>query len=86
MEFKVRLQVMLKHGVLDSQGETVRHALHTLGFGSVTKVAMGKSIELVLTAPDKAAAEKQVRDMAEKLLVNPVVEEYHYTIEAGVPA
>ncbi|MHB2018253.1 MAG: phosphoribosylformylglycinamidine synthase subunit PurS [Candidatus Xenobia bacterium] len=85
MQYKVRLRVMLKSGVLDSQGETVRHALHTLGYSEVSKVAMGKLIELTLSAPDVKSADRQVREMAQKLLVNPVVEEYEFEISDGVP-
>ena len=83
-QYQVRLRVMLKNGVLDSQGETVRHALHSLGYAQVSKVAMGKQIELTLTAADQKAADRQVREMAEKLLVNPVIEDYEFEVSDGV--
>lgn len=67
---------MLKDGVLDPQGEAVRHALGTLGFGGVKGVRQGKVIELELTATDKTAAEVEVKAMCEKLLANTVIEKY----------
>lgn len=71
---------MLKDGVLDPQGEAVRHALGNLGFEGVSGVRQGKVIELDLDATDAAAAEAQVRDMCEKLLANTVIESYRVEI------
>ena len=76
---KARVHVMLKDGVLDPQGEAVRHALGTLGFQGVQGVRQGKVIELDLAASDRKAAEAEVRAMCEKLLANTVIEKY--TIE-----
>lgn len=73
---KARVTVMLKDGVLDPQGEAVRHALGTLGFSGVAGVRQGKVIELDLVAGDRAAAEAEVRAMCEKLLANTVIEKY----------
>ena len=73
---KARVHVMLKDGVLDPQGEAVRHALGTLGFAGVQGVRQGKVIELDLTATDKASAESEVNAMCEKLLANTVIEKY----------
>lgn len=73
---KARVHVMLKDGVLDPQGEAVRHALATLGFGDVQAVRQGKVIELDLAATDRASAETEVKAMCEKLLANTVIEKY----------
>jgi len=73
---KARVTVMLKSGVLDVQGEAVRHALGTLGFAGVNGVRQGKVIELDLAETDKAAAESAVKAMCEKLLSNTVIESY----------
>ncbi|GAB4384757.1 MAG: phosphoribosylformylglycinamidine synthase subunit PurS [Albidovulum sp.] len=67
---------MLKDGVLDPQGEAVRHALATLGFGGVERVRQGKVLELDLETTDRAAAEREVAQMCEKLLANTVIEKY----------
>ena len=73
---KARVQVMLKTGVLDPQGEAVRHALGSLGFEGVEGVRQGKVIELDLAETDRARAEQEVRAMCEKLLANTVIERY----------
>jgi phosphoribosylformylglycinamidine synthase PurS subunit len=73
---KARVHVTLKRGVLDPEGEAVRHALGSLGFGGVDGVRMGKLIEIELVDTDAAAAEARVRQMCEKLLANTVIEDY----------
>jgi len=77
---KARVTVMLKNGVLDPQGEAVRHALGTLGFAGVNGVRQGKVIELDLASTDKAQAEADVKAMCEKLLANTVIESYRVEI------
>ena len=77
---KARVTVMLKAGVLDVQGEAVRFALVTLGFGGVDGVRQGKLIELDLAETDRAAAEAAVKAMCEKLLANTVIEGYKVEI------
>lgn len=77
---KARVTVMLKNGVLDPQGEAVRHALGTLGFAGVNGVRQGKVIELDLAETDKAKAEADVKAMCEKLLANTVIESYRVEI------
>ena len=76
---KARVTVMLKSGVLDPQGEAVRHALGSLGFQGVNGVRQGKVIELDLATTDSATAEAEVKAMCDKLLANTVIE--NYTIE-----
>ena len=73
---KARVTVMLKTGVLDPQGEAVRHALGSLGFQGVEGVRQGKVIELDLAETDRAKAEADVKAMCEKLLANTVIESY----------
>ena len=70
---KARVHVMLKNGVLDPQGEAVRHALGALGFEGVHGVRQGKVIELDLA---DGATEADVGEMCEKLLANTVIESY----------
>lgn len=78
---RARVLVTLKPGVLDPQGEAVRHALGALGFAGVEAVRQGKLIELDLAQTDRAAAESEVRAMCERLLANTVIEAY--SVEIG---
>lgn len=80
IRMKVRVDVMLKSGVLDPQGEAVRHALGNLGFDGVAGVRQGKVIELDLDETDAAKAEARVTEMCEKLLANTVIESYAITL------
>ena len=68
---KARVHVMLKEGVLDPQGEAVRHALGSLGFDGVEGVRQGKVIELDLA---DGTSEARIGEMCEKLLANTVIE------------
>ena len=70
---KARVHVMLKNGVLDPQGEAVRHALGSLGFEGVSGVRQGKVIELDLA---DVTSEATITQMCEKLLANTVIESY----------
>ncbi|MEM9970589.1 MAG: phosphoribosylformylglycinamidine synthase subunit PurS [Pseudomonadota bacterium] len=73
---KARVHVMLKTGVLDPQGEAVRHALGTLGFEGVESVRQGKVIEIELADGEPDAARESVTKMCEALLANTVIERY----------
>jgi len=77
---KVRVDVMLKEGVLDPQGKAIGHALETLGFKGVDAVRAGKVIEFDVaeTNPDKA--KETAKSMAEKLLANLVIEDYRVSL------
>ncbi|KNG92801.1 phosphoribosylformylglycinamidine synthase subunit PurS [Pseudaestuariivita atlantica] len=79
---KARVHVMLKDGVLDPQGEAVRHALGAMGFGGVGGVRQGKVIELDLDAADEATARAEVEKMCEGLLANTVIERYEIEVSA----
>ncbi|SOH93724.1 phosphoribosylformylglycinamidine synthase [Monaibacterium marinum] len=76
---KVRVDITLKPGVLDPQGEAVRHALGALGFEGVNGVRQGKVIVLDLATDDEQAALAQASQMAEKLLANQVIENFTVT-------
>jgi phosphoribosylformylglycinamidine synthase len=70
---KARVHVMLKNGVLDPQGDAVRHALGAMGFDGVNSVRQGKVIELDLA---DGTSEADVNAMCDKLLANTVIESY----------
>jgi len=77
---KVRVDITLKTGVLDPQGEAVRHALGALGFDGVNGVRQGKVIVLDLATDDAELATTQAGQMAEKLLANQVIENFTVTV------
>lgn len=70
------VEVMLKPEILDSQGQAVARALPRLGFSGVAGVRQGKRFEIELTGPADEAAVERVREMAETLLANPVIETF----------
>ena len=74
---KARVHVMLKAGVLDPQGEAVRHALGAMGFSGVEGVRQGKVIDLDLA---EGTTREQVAEMCEKLLASTVIESYEIEI------
>ncbi|RUS46550.1 phosphoribosylformylglycinamidine synthase subunit PurS [Cohnella sp. AR92] len=78
---KATVYVTIKENVLDPQGNAVQGSLQTLGFNEVSKVRIGKYLELQLDTTDRAEAEKQVKAMCEKLLANTVVEDYRFELE-----
>ncbi|HEX8996821.1 MAG TPA: phosphoribosylformylglycinamidine synthase subunit PurS [Ktedonobacterales bacterium] len=75
-----RIHVTLKPVVLDPQGDAVLHGLQQLGFESVAGVRVGKYLEVTLGAADQTAAEDAVRQMCDKLLANPVIERYDFSV------
>ncbi len=76
MRFNARVEVGHQPGILDPQGATVQRALPALGYDNVSEVQIGKSIRLVIDAADEATARRQVEEMCEHLLANPVIETY----------
>jgi len=78
---RVTIFVSLKEGVLDPQGKAIERSLHSLGYEGVQDVRMGKYLELHLDAPSRKAAEDRIREMCDKLLANPVIEDYRFEIE-----
>ncbi len=79
---KAKVEVFLKPGVLDVQGKAIEGALHGLGFGEVSGVRVGKTIEFDLPAGDAAAATADVKKMCERLLANTVIEGYRVEVGA----
>lgn len=78
---KVKVYVTLKPTLLDAQGRVVQNALNNLGYDGVDQVRIGKYIEMTVTSPE-ATLERDIRDMCERLLANPVIEEYRFEVVA----
>jgi len=82
MTFRVHVRVMPRRGLLDPQGQAVEHALKALNFEQTDNVHVGKAIEFDLDAPNAEAARDEARAMCQKLLANPVTEDFEIQIEA----
>ncbi|MBE3573405.1 MAG: phosphoribosylformylglycinamidine synthase subunit PurS [Moorella humiferrea] len=76
-----KIYVTLKPGVLDPQGEAVMGGLKAMGYEGVTAVRVGKYLEVQLDMEDRQEAGRQVEEMCRRLLANPVIEQYRYTLE-----
>ncbi len=77
---KVKVYITLKKGVLDPQGKAVMGALSALEFNEVTDVRVGKFMELEVEGASEADVRDRVRQMCEKLLSNPVIEDFKVEI------
>ncbi|MEX1023022.1 MAG: phosphoribosylformylglycinamidine synthase subunit PurS [Dehalococcoidia bacterium] len=78
--YLAHVNVMLRPLINDPQGLAVRDGLHSLGFDGVAGVRVGKRIDITLDAASTAEAQTAVRAMCEKLLANPVIEDYELEV------
>ena len=78
---EAEIYVKLKKTVADPQGLTVKHALESLGYTNIDEARMGKLISISLDTDNKQEAEKQLTEMCQKLLANPVIEDFHFVIK-----
>ena len=82
--YRIAVHITPRRGILDPQGKAVADALHTLGFGALREVHVGRYIVLELDGADQRSAEQSARDMCERLLANPVTEDFEIaTVEAA---
>lgn len=84
--FTANITVTLRRAILDVQGKAVEHALHSLHMPALGNVRIGKHIELTVTAIDEAAAAASVNEACEKLLTNPVMEDFQFTLQERATA
>ncbi|HJU74674.1 MAG TPA: phosphoribosylformylglycinamidine synthase subunit PurS [Gemmatimonadaceae bacterium] len=75
-QYRVAIHIVPRRGILDPQGKAVADALHALGFSVVTDVHVGKHIVIELDAESPEKAEHAARSMCDRLLANPVTEDY----------
>ena len=80
--WKAQVIVTPKQNVANPQGETIRKALANLGFAGVEQVRTGKHFEIGLAAMNEEKANQLVEQMSHKLLSNPVIEDFTFTLEA----
>jgi phosphoribosylformylglycinamidine synthase len=77
---KARVIVTLKSGILDPQGKAIEGALKSLGVTGVASVRQGKVFDIELAGADRQRAEAALKDAAEKLLANMVIENYRIEV------
>jgi len=80
--FKAKIFVNLKESVLDPKGKAVELTLHNLGYKTINDVRISKYIELTVNEVNEQNATKSVNDICDKVLANPNVESYKFTIES----
>ena len=80
MTFDVLVEVSLRPGIADPQGSTIERALPTLGFAGIEGVRVGKAIRFSIEAADADTAHKQVDDLCQRFLTNPVIEDATITV------
>jgi phosphoribosylformylglycinamidine synthase subunit PurS len=79
--YRANIHITLRTSILDPQGKAVLHALGSLGMDSIRDVRIGKYIELAIECGSKADAARLAEEACRKLLANPVMEDYTFTIE-----
>ncbi len=78
---KVRINIMLKNGVLDTQGKAIENSLvKNLGFNQISNVRQGKVIELEISKDEENNINEIVDNICDKLLVNQVIENYNFEV------
>jgi phosphoribosylformylglycinamidine synthase len=74
--YRIAVHIVPRRGILDPQGKAVADALHTLGFAGVRDARIGRHVVLEVDAADRSAADGAARDMCQRLLANPVTEDF----------
>ncbi len=77
---QVKVVVTLKPSLLDAQGRVVQDALHSMGYANVANVRIGKYMELELAENTGGDVETEIREMCDRLLSNPVIENYAFEV------
>ena len=75
-KYTAKIEVIFKAGVLDPQGETIKNALLNLNYKNIEKVSTGKLFRVDLNAKSIAEAKSTVKELTDKLLANPVIEDF----------
>ena len=84
--FLAKIRITLKPTVNDPQGQTILGGLTSLGFQSVDSVRAGKYLEVRISSGERERVEKDIQRMCDKLLANPIIEDYHYELEEIPPS
>lgn len=79
--FRAKIHVVLKRTILDPQGTAVQKALGSMGYDEVEDVRLGKYLEVRLQGQNQGDVEEKVQEMCQRLLANPVIEDFTFEIE-----
>lgn len=79
--YKAIITITLRPSILDPEGKTIEHSLHQLGYENVHNVRIGKHIELQVDAETEKKARETVENICSKLLANPVMEDYTFSLQ-----
>ena len=83
MKFVAEIDVMPLKALLDPQGRAVTGVLKTMGLGELENVRVGKHITVEVEAATEETAKQKVEEACKKLLANPIMESFHYTLKAN---
>jgi len=79
--YQARVLVRLRPSVLDPAGEATRGAAERLGVEGISKLRIGKAVELELDAPDAEEARRRLEMLSDRLLANPVIEDWSLELQ-----
>ncbi len=79
--YRTKVMVTLRKSILDPQGKAVEQGIHSLGYPAVQNVRIGKFIEMSIDAASKQEAEQLTKNVCQKLLANPVMEDFSFVVE-----
>ena len=78
--YKAQINITLREGILDVQGKTVEHALHSIDYPMISQLRIGKFVEMNVEANNSEVAVKLADEACKKLIANPIIEDYKITI------
>ncbi|MBI4429453.1 MAG: phosphoribosylformylglycinamidine synthase subunit PurS [Ignavibacteriales bacterium] len=79
--YQSKIVVTFRRSILDPQGKAVENGIHSLGFDKVRDVRIGKFIEMDVYTANRTEAEQITKEVCEKLLANPIMEDFSFTVE-----
>jgi len=80
MQYVAEVDIMPLDALLDPAGKAVTHSMATLGLSEISKVRIGKHIQITLEAESQGAAEQKVEEACKKLLANEIMEKFTFTV------
>lgn len=78
--YSAKIKVTLRKSILDPQGKAVEHSMQSLGYKNILDTRIGKYVELKIDAPNEEEAKRITNEVCEKLLANPVMEDYEFEV------